>query len=123
MQNQRQHVRTKTYIGARIEQPHPLGTVDCIVRDLSAAGARIAFDSSATVVDRFTLVMPGKDRRVAACIVRRGYGEAGVAFQEVSPDAERPYDLPSVTTEERLRASEARRRILQARLDRLDELA
>ncbi|HRJ68031.1 MAG TPA: PilZ domain-containing protein [Beijerinckiaceae bacterium] len=82
MQDARQQARLKTYIGARIEQPYPLGTMNCIVRDLSTGGARIAFHNTASVVNRFTLVMPCKGRRVAARVVWRNFGEAGVAFEE-----------------------------------------
>lgn len=121
MQERRSNQRMKTYIGGRIEQTHPLGSMDCIVREISPGGARIAFHNTSTVADRFTLVLPRKDRSIPASIAWRRFGEAGVRFDPAQSDALAHIALPTVSTEEKLRASEAKRRELQARLDRLND--
>ena len=123
MQNQRAHARHKTYIGARIEQPHGLGTMNCIIRNLSPDGACLEFHNTATVVDRFVLVVPSRDRRLAARIVWRAFGEAGVTFETALPDSAAVRGQSTISADERLRASEAERRALKAKLADMNEMA
>ena len=123
MQNQRARDRLKTYIGARIEQPHGLGTMNCIVRNMSPDGACLEFHNTATVVDRFVLVVPSRDRRCTARVAWRAFGAAGVAFETSQPDSDAGSGLPTLSADDRLRTSEAARRALQARLDSMNEMA
>lgn len=59
--------------------------VDCLVRDLSATGARIEFaGSSAVVTNSLELQIPLKAQRHHCRVVWRAGREIGVAFAEAS---------------------------------------
>ena len=56
--------------------------IDCVVRDISKSGARLAVDEIAIVPERFTLmvVLDGGNRREACRVVWRRPSEIGVLF-------------------------------------------
>lgn len=119
MTSRRASERQRTYMGARIEQPLPFGSVDCLVRNLGAGGAQLDLHNTAIVADRFSLVIPRRAQRVAARVVWRKFDAIGVAFEA----GEETILSGSVATEDRLRTSEARRLALEARLAQLNEHA
>ena len=59
-------------------------TMNCHVRNLSPAGAKVAFTSAVDVPDQFDLTIGRKERSFRARMVWRGINEAGVAFLEES---------------------------------------
>lgn len=121
MIERRSATRRRTIIGGLIEQPGTRGTMSCMVRDLSPAGARLEFHNTGTVGDRFALVMPQKGRRAEARVVWRTFGEAGVAFD--GPLATVGPDMLTQQEVERSRVSEARRHALEATLAQLSRTA
>jgi hypothetical protein len=56
------------------------GAIDCIVRNLSNAGAALDVTSPVGIPDRFTLVLPGDGLHMACHVVWRKQQRLGVAF-------------------------------------------
>ena len=82
MQDRRKLPRRRTYLGGSVTFNQRHSTLDCLVRNLSAAGAKIAFPNTATAPDHFDLSIRQHQRTLRARITwRRGY-EAGVEFYE-----------------------------------------
>jgi hypothetical protein len=79
--NERRRVRrTKVYKCAKIAMNGSLR--DCVVRDLSAFGARLAFMSTSLIPDAFSLSFDDA-RTLRACRVAwRSANEIGVEFRE-----------------------------------------
>src|SRR5258708_7346856 len=80
MQEKRELARNRTFLGGVIAFNHRKSTMDCLVRNLSAAGARISITNTATVPDEFDLTIKQKDGTLRARIVWRHADEAGVIF-------------------------------------------
>lgn len=80
MVERRKSVRSRTYLGGVISFNKRASTMNCDVRNLSSAGARVGFTNTATVPDEFDLTIARKDRSFRARMVWRGLNEAGVAF-------------------------------------------
>lgn len=79
MQEQRKHVRQRTYLGAKLEFSGT-STMDCVVRNLSQAGARVEFHNAAAVPVDLTVDVPVRNMRRHARIVWRNFGVAGLVF-------------------------------------------
>ena len=73
--------RTRTLLQARIEYNNGATTVDCTVRDLSGAGARLQVPDSAVLPPRFTLYVPKHGRHYQALLRWHRGGFAGVEFE------------------------------------------
>lgn len=77
--NQRQEPRQPTYRFARIfvgRQP----IRNCIVRDISASGARIAMEGACDLPETIVLVIGQAGRRIRARVAWRSEHEAGLCF-------------------------------------------
>jgi hypothetical protein len=71
--------RRRTLIGAKIVLNGGASVMDCIVKDLSDGGARLALDGAIAVPLEFRLVL--SDGRVFDCVVRwRRVNMLGVSF-------------------------------------------
>lgn len=83
----RRYPRGKSFYGAVITFNARKSTSDCIVRNLSPAGAKIVMTGTVLVPDSFDLGIPRKETRFRAHLVWRNSDEAGVAFDTIgSPD-------------------------------------
>jgi PilZ domain len=80
MIERRKRLRARTCLGGTIAFNRRKSTMDCHVRNLSPAGARVAFTNAAAVPDQFDLTIARKERSFKARMVWRGVNEAGVAF-------------------------------------------
>jgi hypothetical protein len=56
------------------------GAMDCLIRDLSEAGARIIFSSAVNVPDVVELYIPQKEETIRARVKWRHGDEVGLAF-------------------------------------------
>ena len=114
MQDRRKTTRNRTYLGAQIAFNRQ-SSMDCLVRNISADGAKLAFANTGTVPQEFALSVPQNERTFRARIIWRKAEEAGVAFLEP-----RPQTAPiSLDLMRRLRECEAEKAALQARVDQL----
>lgn len=75
----RQSQRKRTFLGAKIVLNGGASVIDCLVRDLSEGGARLALDGAPTVPAQFDLSLA--DGRSFHCTVQwRTMNALGVSF-------------------------------------------
>jgi hypothetical protein len=85
--------RLRSLLKGKIIYNNRLSTVDCVVRDISGSGARLALPQNFALPDRFELYVPLKERTYSAEVRWRGDEDFGVLFldgnkaMEIAPDA------------------------------------
>jgi hypothetical protein len=72
--------RKRSILGGRIVFNNRCSTLDCVVRDLSETGAKLALDSSATLPSEFELEIPHKAESPSARVMWHKGGACGVSF-------------------------------------------
>jgi PilZ domain len=80
MINQRAAHRPLSLLKGRVIFPDRRPTLDCVVRDLSDAGARLQIGHHVTVPDRFDLYVPLKETTYCVHVRWRRSEEIGVMF-------------------------------------------
>jgi hypothetical protein len=115
MQDRRKTTRRRTYFGGQIAFNRQSSLMDCLVRNISAEGARLVFTQTATVPQEFDLSMLQNARTFRAKVIWRRAEEAGVLFLEPRPESA-PVSLDLVR---RLRQCEAEKAALQRRVEQL----
>ena len=80
MSDLRKEVRLRTFLKGRIVFNNGNATMDCLVRDLSGIGARLALSETAALPDAFDLLIPAKDKVYKAALRWRRSDGVGVAF-------------------------------------------
>jgi hypothetical protein len=79
--NERRHAsRQKSFLRGSIQFNNRRTVIDCLVRDISASGARLIFSDSVTVPDVVELYIPQKEQTLRAHVQWRRGEELGVAF-------------------------------------------
>ncbi|HET7806047.1 MAG TPA: PilZ domain-containing protein [Pseudolabrys sp.] len=117
MVEKRKAARSRTLLGGVIAFNDRASTMDCQVRNLSTGGAKVTFDSTAVVPDRFDLKVARKERSFRARMIWRTPNEAGVAFlNEYNQDVPVPLEWAK-----RLRDCEAEKAALRKRIAQLSE--
>jgi hypothetical protein len=115
MQEKRELARNRTFLGGVIAFNHRKSSMDCLVRNLSAAGAKICFTNTTTVPDEFDLTVKQKECALRARVVWRQADEAGVIFlNEYIAETPTPLDWAR-----RLRDCEADNAALRRRVAQL----
>ncbi|UHC19091.1 PilZ domain-containing protein [Methylobacterium currus] len=94
MSELRRETRLRTFLKGRIVFNNGNSSMDCLVRDISASGARLMLSQTATLPDGFDLVIPAKDRTHKATLRWRKADSVGVTFAE---EAVRPPSAPDAT--------------------------
>ena len=114
MSDQRKAQRNRTYLGGVIAFNHRSCTLDCLVRDMSAQGAKIIFESTVSVPDEFDIMIRHKGESRRARIMWRDETQAGVTFvpAEIS-------NIVSIEATRRIRALEAEHDSLVRRIAQL----
>jgi hypothetical protein len=93
-----------------------LPRLDCLVRDISAGGARITVAETVAVASRFRLLIPNRNQEIDVCVCWRAGGEIGVAFEEAAvrlsgqDPAQRIRELEREVAELRERLAEMKQR-------------
>lgn len=90
MGERRGGTRIRTFLRGRIVYNNRASTMDCLVRDLSINGARLALSEGMALPETFDLVVPHKDATYRCSLRWRRPGEVGVVFDipvPVSPRA------------------------------------
>ena len=80
MEERRREPRLKSLLRGRIYFNHRNSTVECLVRDITSLGARLAFADDVAIPDVVELYVPHKDQIFRSHVVWRHASEAGVAF-------------------------------------------
>ena len=113
MQDRRESVRDKVFLGGLAESGTRGSTMDCVVRNFSENGACVEFDSSARIPDEINLTISQRGRSYLARMIWRQANRVGLAFRAMVSDK------PESDLDARLRRSEKKKRQLQRRIDQL----
>lgn len=82
MQDRRRDARRRVIYGGVLAYNDRFSTMDCVVRNFTASGAKIALPANAILPDRLALAVRRKNREYAARIVWRSEREVGLEFVE-----------------------------------------
>ena len=85
MSEKRSAPRLRSFLKGKAIFNNRQSTLDCLVRDISATGARLEVSNAVLLPDVFDLYVPQKEMTYRARITWRGEGEIGVEFE--SPQA------------------------------------
>jgi hypothetical protein len=80
MEERRQDVRNRTYLGGRLSFNRQFSTFDCVVRNLSDHGAMIQLDHVSGLPDQIQLNVAQRKRSFSAHVIWRRLGTAGLSF-------------------------------------------
>jgi hypothetical protein len=80
MNDRRRTARNRTLFAGSVAFHPSMPTTDCLVRNLSPAGAKITFAGAAAVPDKFDLRLDRQERTFQARMIWRTAKEAGVVF-------------------------------------------
>jgi hypothetical protein len=114
MLERRKFDRSRTYFGGLVAYNRRRSTLDCLVRNFSADGAKLAFSNMGALPDKFDLMIGRKERSYRARVAWQGTNEVGVAF--LPDDDAEPIPLEWA---KRLRDCEVEKAALQRRVDQL----
>jgi len=119
----RRSERIKSFLRAQIIFNNHLSTVDCIVKNISLHGARVAIDEAMTVPNQFELHIPQKGKTYRARMAWRDSGAIGVEFVDEPSTALNipPSSLSDGTPEGRVRELEIMNAQLKARIRELSK--
>lgn len=84
MSERRQEQRRRTYLGGLVAFNNRWSTMECLVRNLSASGARLEFADPAFIPDDVDLVIPLRGDSRRARVIWREQRTVGVTF--VAPE-------------------------------------
>jgi hypothetical protein len=99
MEERRKARRQRTCLGGRIAFRERYSTMECIVRDLTAEGARIAFPHPVLLPQEFDFAIEHKGLRRHARIIWRMTSVVGVGFDGLPAQPLVPLDLSLKLTE------------------------
>lgn len=88
---ERAQARTRTLLRGRIEYNEGRASLDCLIRDISASGARLEVSDLVSLPLSFRLYVPKHDRRYHATMRWRRDGQVGIEFaghHQADPEAE-----------------------------------
>jgi PilZ domain len=120
MKELRQYRRAKSFLRGLIYDCRKRGAMDCMIRDLSEDGARIALSQTVALPEMIELDIPQRELRRRARVVWRRNDEVGLCFSQ----ADRMPDLATMTAEDitaRIGMLEAEIVLLRERLSSLNE--
>ena len=80
MSDKRSGTRTKSFLRGQIVFNNRMSTMDCIIRNISPTGAKLAVNEGLTLPDRFEISIPQKGETLAARIKWRRGEELGIVF-------------------------------------------
>ena len=90
MSDKRTSPRLRSFLKGRVVFNGGQNSLDCLIRDISATGARLELSASVTLPDRFDLYLPHRDETCRAHLQWRRGGHIGVAFDQIDGAPEMP---------------------------------
>jgi hypothetical protein len=105
MSEHRREIRQRTFLKGRIIFNKGASSMDCLVRDLSSTGARLALSETTTLPENFELYIPQKERTYRATLCWRRADGIGIAFTDEAapvpvPTASAPSQAAPVVAED-----------------------
>src|SRR5205085_617562 len=76
----RRSTRWKSLLRGCIYFNNRRSAIDCLVRDISATGARLIFSDTVSIPDKVDLYIAQKEQTLSACVQWRHGDEVGIAF-------------------------------------------
>jgi DNA integrity scanning protein DisA with diadenylate cyclase activity len=119
MGERRKTARSRALLGGVIAFNQRMSSMDCQVRNISPAGAKVTFTNTAVVPDKFDLTLAHKERSFRARMAWRSIDEAGVEFLGEGEN-ENTVTVP-LEWARRLRSSELEKAALRRRVKQLSE--
>jgi hypothetical protein len=113
MQDRRKNLRGKVFLGGVAGINERGSTMDCVVRNVSDAGACVEIDQGAKLPDEINLTIPHKGRSFLGRLIWRHADRVGLAFRTMVTDP------PASDLDERLRRSQIKQRQLKRRIKEL----
>ena len=113
MQDRRESVRDRVFMGGVAEINGRSSSMDCVVRNFSDTGACVEFNSVARIPEEMNLKITSKGRSFLAHLIWRQANRVGLAFRAMISDT------PESDLDARLRRSEKKKRQLQRRINEL----
>ncbi len=80
----RKHPRIRVLKGARLHFKNKLSSIDCMIRDISAGGARLRLSGPVGLPQRFDLMMNCTGDKFPARLVWSKGSEAGISFEKIA---------------------------------------
>jgi hypothetical protein len=117
MEEQRATERVRSFLRAQIVFNNRMTTIECIIKNYSAAGAKIALNDTLTVPTEFDVYIPAKGRNHHARLVWRDKDAIGVNFVDAGTAAEKT-SVPA-TSVDRVRELELQNAELRTRIREL----
>jgi PilZ domain len=90
MDDRRRRTRQKSFLRGCIYFNNRRSAADCLVRDISATGARVIISAAVSVPDFVELYIPQKEQTLRAHVQWRRRDEMGVSFAEEAHDSGSP---------------------------------
>lgn len=118
MEERRKSRRGRTFLGAQIVFNNRRSSLDCLVRNLSGDGAKIAFADGVAIPSDFELTIHQTTETRRARSVWRNETEAGVLFLGAASEK-----FVSLEAARRIKKLETERDALSRRVAQLDEPA
>jgi hypothetical protein len=112
----RRALRQKSFLRGMIYFNNRRNVIDCLIRDISAYGARLTFSDTVSTPDVLDVYIPQKEQTLRAHVIWRNGAEVGVAFA-IQPAAAEPGQSGNLT--ERVARLEAEVAALKRVLKRL----
>lgn len=95
MSEHRRETRQRTFLKGRIIFNNGSSSMDCLVRDMSMSGARIALSQSAVLPEAFDLYIPQKERTYRSSLRWRRSDGIGITFADhATAGAPKPSPAP-----------------------------
>ncbi len=119
--------RIRSFLRAQIIFNNRMSTIDCIIKNISATGARVALNDTLAVPTEFDIYIPQRGRSHHAKLVWRDKDLIGIDFMDVQQPAPVAAaapsisDMPAVGGEARLRELEVQNAELKARIRQLNK--
>jgi hypothetical protein len=79
----RRIARQKSFLRGMVYFNNRRSVADCLIRDISAFGARLIFSDTITTPDTMDLYIPQKEQTLRSHVIWRVGHEVGVAFPQV----------------------------------------
>jgi PilZ domain-containing protein len=92
MPERRKETRRRVIYGAVVAFNNRCSTMDCIVRDFSAKGAKVEIAGNALIPDHLILTINRKGQEFAARVAWRSEQEAGLEFIAASSTSVIPFE-------------------------------
>jgi hypothetical protein len=124
MQEGRRTERVKSFLRAQIIYNNRMATIDCVVKNISPVGAKLALNESMSVPSEFDLYIPQKGRTYRARMAWRDTDAIGVEFLTADAQQHQPapaQDLDGGGFDARLHALELQNAELKIRVRELSK--